>query len=173
MSRVIAIEPMDKDAFAEFGDLLDVSGEADKIINQGLCGRFHDRATLDFTQGRAGISLFKAEPRQLPLSLDMMERHPDGSQAFIPMSMDGFLVIVAKDAANKPGNPRAFLTAPGQAVNFHKGTWHGVLTPLAAPGLFAVVDRIGEGPNLEEHWFDTPYSVELVNKANSAGLAKG
>ena len=91
----------------------------------------------------AGISLFNAETRKLPLSLDMMERHPDGSQAFIPMSMDGFLVIVAEDDRGKPGRSLAFQTAPGQAINFHKGTWHGVLTPLAAPGLFAVIDRIG------------------------------
>ena len=171
MSRVIAIEPMTEAAFAGFGDVMEATGEADKIINQGRCGRFHDRADLSFTQGRAGISLFKAEPRQLPVSLDMMERHPDGSQAFIPMSMDGFLVVVAQDDAGKPGRPRAFQTAPGQAINFHKGTWHGVLTPLAAPGLFAVVDRIGEGPNLEEHWFDAPYTVEPVKEPAGAGLA--
>jgi ureidoglycolate lyase len=53
----------------------------------------------------------------------------------------------------------AFRTAPGQGVNFGRGTWHGVLTPLAAPGLFAVIDRIGDGANLEEHWFETPYAV--------------
>ena len=159
MSRVIAIEPMTKAAFAAFGDVMEAVGDADKIINQGLCGRYHDLATLDVSDGRAGISLFKAEPRQLPLSLDMMERHPDGSQAFVPMSMDGFLVIVAPDEGGKPGRPRAFQTTPGQGVNFHKGTWHGVLTPLTAPGLFAVVDRIGEGANLEEHWFDTPFRV--------------
>jgi len=159
MSRVITIEPLTKAAFAAFGDVMEAVGDPDKIINQGLCGRYHDLAELDFTDGRAGISLFKAEPRQLPLSLDMMERHPDGSQAFVPMSMDGFLVIVAPDEGGKPGRPRAFQTTPGQGVNFHKGTWHGVLTPLTAPGLFAVVDRIGEGANLEEHWFDTPFRV--------------
>ena len=34
-----------------------------------------------------------------------------------------------------------------------------VLTPLHAPGLFCVVDRIGSGDNLEEHWFDDPWTV--------------
>ena len=170
MSRVITIEPLISEAFTPFGDVLDASGEADKIINQGRCGRYHDRARLDFSDGRAGVSLFKAQPRALPLTLDMVERHPDGSQAFVPMSMDGFLVVVAEDEDGAPGRPRAFLTEAGQAVNFHKGTWHGVLTPLAAPGLFAVVDRIGDGPNLEEHWFDTPYSVEPANKSASTGL---
>ena len=157
--QTIVIQPMTAAAFAPFGDLIDCSGAADKIINQGLGGRFHDRAQMDFADGRAGISLFRAEPRHLPLSLEMVERHPEGSQAFIPMSEHGFLVIVAPDDAGKPGQPLAFETAPGQAINFHRGTWHGVLTPLHAPGLFAVVDRIGDGANLEEHWFETAFQV--------------
>lgn len=159
MTRAIRIEPLSRAAFAPFGDVLDTEGAPDRMINQGLCGRFHDRARLDFADGRAGVSLFQAEPRSLPLMLDMVERHPLGSQAFVPMSLDPFLVIVAPDQAGKPGRPRAFLTAPGQGINFHRGTWHGVLTPLAEPGLFAVIDRIGEGSNLEEHRFETPYRV--------------
>ncbi|MDF1619014.1 ureidoglycolate lyase [Pseudothioclava nitratireducens] len=156
MSARIVIQPLTPEAFAPFGDVLEAVGDPDKIINQGLCGRYHDRARLDFGTGRAGISLFKAEPRSLPYRLDLVERHPEGSQAFIPMSLDPFLVIVAPDEGDRPGTPRAFLTAPGQGINFHRGTWHGVLTPLAAPGLFTVIDRIGDGPNLEEHWFDQP-----------------
>ena len=155
----IRIEPLTPAAFAPFGDVLDTDGAPDKMINQGLCGRFHDRARLDFSDGRAGISLFRAEPRSLPLTLDMMERHPEGSQAFVPMSMDPFLVIVAPDAGGRPGVPRAFSTQPGQGVNYHRGTWHGVLTPLAGPGLFAVIDRIGAGPNLQEYWFSAHYTV--------------
>lgn len=162
MTRRIVIEPITKAAFAAFGDVIDTEGDPDKIINQGLCGRFHDRARLDFSDGRAGISLFKAETRTLPLKLEMVERHPDGSQAFLPMSLDPFLVIVAPDEDGRPGKPIAFQTFAGQGINFHRGTWHGVLTPLFAPGLFAVVDRIGDGPNLEEHWFDEPYLVEQV-----------
>ena len=156
---VLLLQPLTAEAFAPFGDLLDTAGAPDKIINQGLCGRFHDRARFDFGDGRAGLSLFQAQPRDLPLALDMMERHPDGNQAFIPMSTHPFVVIVAPDAGDAPGPPVAFTTVPGQAVNYHRGTWHGVLTPLHAPGLFAVIDRIGDGPNLEEHWFDTPYEV--------------
>lgn len=160
MSGIIHIEPLTVAAFAPFGDVLDVSGEPDKIINQGLCGRYHDRAAVDVTDGKAGISLFNAQARQLPLVLDMVERHPDGSQAFLPMSFSPFLVIAAPDENGKPGRPRAFLSTAGQGVNYHRGTWHGVLTPLHAPGLFAVVDRIGAGDNLQEHWFDTPFTVE-------------
>ncbi|WP_170358117.1 ureidoglycolate lyase [Ruegeria arenilitoris] len=159
MTRIIPIAPLTAQAFAPFGDVLEVSGTPDKIINQGQCGRYHDRAVLDFADGRAGISLFDANPRALPYQLDMVERHPQGSQAFVPMTNQPFLVIVAPDEDGVPGRPLAFVTQPGQAVNYHRGTWHGVLTPLHAPGLFAVVDRIGSGANLEEHWFDTPYEV--------------
>lgn len=159
MSAQVKVQPLTAEVFAPFGEVLDVTGDPDKIINQGMCGRYHDRATLDFVEGRAGISLFNAQKRSLPLTLDMVERHPDGSQAFLPMSQEPFLVIVAPDVAGKPGVPLAFVTRPGQGVNFHRGTWHGVLTPLSDAGLFAVVDRIGAGPNLEEHWFQTPFIV--------------
>ncbi|SFU19892.1 ureidoglycolate lyase [Sedimentitalea nanhaiensis] len=159
MSREIVIQPITALAFAPFGDLIDCTGAADKIINQGQCGRYHDRAGLDFGDGHAGLSLFDANPRALPLTLDMVERHPEGSQAFVPMSQHPFLVIVAPDDGGVPGTPLAFRTEPGQAVNYHRGTWHGVLTPLHAPGLFAVLDRIGVGDNLQEHWFTHPYRI--------------
>ena len=159
MTRQIETEPLTTGAFAPFGDLLDCAGDPDKIINQGKCGRYHDRAKLEFGDGRAGISLFKADLRDLPHRLDLLERHPLGSQAFVPMSLDPFLVIVAPDAGGAPGTPRAFLTQAGQAINIHRNVWHGVLTPLSGAGLFAVIDRIGDGDNLEEHWLDTPYTV--------------
>ncbi|MEL6685070.1 MAG: ureidoglycolate lyase [Pseudomonadota bacterium] len=159
MSTTLRLEPLTKEAFAPFGDVLEVAGDPDKIINQGLCGRYHDLAQIDIVDGRAGISLFNAEPCAFPITLDMMERHPEGSQAFLPMSLDPFVVIVAPDDGGAPGHPRAFLTMPGQGVNYARGTWHGVLTPIHAPGLFAVVDRIGPGANLQEHWFDTPYLI--------------
>lgn len=148
---MIRAQPLTAAAFAPFGDVLDTSGEPDKLINAGLCGRYNDRARLDFADGRAGISLFNAKPRSLPYTCDLLERHPLGSQAFIPMTRNPFLVIVAPDAGGRPGTPLAFLTASGQAINLHRGVWHGVLTPLHAPGLFAVVDRIGDGANLQEH----------------------
>lgn len=155
----IAHQPLTAEAFAPFGDVVSLRDKADKIINQGMCGRHHDLAEMDFSDGRAGISLFDAQPRSLPYQLEMVERHPDGSQAFIPMTDSAFLVIVAENLSGQPDMPAAFLTKPGQAINFHRNTWHGVLTPLSSPGLFAVIDRIGDRPNLEEFWFETPYLV--------------
>ncbi|MBK5946164.1 Ureidoglycolate hydrolase [Rhodobacter veldkampii DSM 11550] len=159
-ARDIRAVPLAAAAFAPFGDVLEAAGAPDRIINAGHCARFHDRARLDFgPDGRAGISVFMAEPRALPYRLDLLERHPEGSQAFIPMSLAPFLVIVAPDAGGFPGQPQAFLTAPGQGVNLLRGTWHGVLTPLAAPGLFAVIDRIGPGANLEEVALAEPWVI--------------
>lgn len=160
-NRRIALQPLTAKAFAPFGDVLEATGEPDKIINAGMCGRFHDLANLDFTgkDARAGISLFRSRARALPYTLDMVERHPLGSQAFIPMSADPFMVIVAADNSGAPGTPIAFLTGPGQGVNYHRNTWHGVLTPLIDNALFAVVDRIGAGGNLEEHTFNQPWLV--------------
>ncbi len=160
VSRRVRALPMTAEAFAPFGEVLEAAGAPDVMINRGMCGRWHDLAALDFAGGRAGISLFRAEPRALPLALEMVERHPSGSQAFLPMAPAPFLVVVAPDEGGRPGVPLAFVTAPGQGVNYARGAWHAVLTPLAPPGLFAVVDRIGAGENLDEHWFDVPYVVE-------------
>ncbi|MDZ7822704.1 MAG: ureidoglycolate lyase [Ahrensia sp.] len=165
MGETIVIKPITREAFAPFGDLIDVSGEPDKLINQGLCGRFHDRATFDFGPNcNGGLSLFDAQPRALPYTLEMVERHPLCSQAFIPMHQNPFLVIVAEGAAdnNVPGQVHAFTTKGGQAINFHRSTWHGVLTPLSAPGLFAVIDRVSAGDNLQEHWFAKAKTIVSV-----------
>ena len=154
-------EPLTPQAFAPFGDVLQATGAPDRLINNGYCGRWHDMAQLDFGPGgRAGLNLFKAQPRSLPYVLDLLERHPEGSQAFVPMYETTWLVTVAEDAGGTPVNLRAFLVAPGQGINLHRGTWHGVLTPLAEPGLFAVIDRIGPTANLEEYPLTPHYVVE-------------
>ncbi len=158
MIEIIA-QPLTKETFAPFGDVLELRDTPDKMINQDMCGRHHDLADLDFTDGRAGISLFDAIPRELPYHFNLVERHPLGSQAFIPMSMSPFLVIAAEDLDGTPGTPRAFITRAGQGINFHRNTWHGVLTPLHVPGLFAVIDRIGDGANLQEFTYETGFMV--------------
>lgn len=153
--RQIALEPLTAEAFAPFGEVLEATGDY-RLINAGLCQRHHDRATIDVGDARPGISIFKAEPRTLPYQFDLIEQHPEGSQAFLPMTEHPFLVIVSE---NPEATPRAFLTNGAQGINLFRGTWHGVLTPLHAPGLFAVVDRIGATPNLEEHRFAEPWTV--------------
>ncbi|MFK8078472.1 MAG: ureidoglycolate lyase [Granulosicoccus sp.] len=157
----LRVQPLSSDAFSAFGDILEVQDQPTVMINQGNCARYSDLAMLDFADGRPGISIFHAKPYHSPLTLAMLERHPLGSQAFVPLSDDPFLVIVAEDVSGSPAEPCAFLTNGRQGVNYHRNTWHGVLTPLQGNGLFAIVDRIGAGSNLEEHWFDHPYSIEV------------
>jgi len=161
VSVLLTLEPLTREAFAPYGDVIEVSGEPDKLINQGMCGRFHDLAKLDFGSGRAGISLFDAQARHFPYSLDMMERHPEGSQAFIPLSGVPMIISVAKDNSGKPGQPRAFLSEPHQSINIHRNTWHGVLAPVERAGQYIVIDRIVDTPNLEEYYFQDSYIVNL------------
>jgi len=158
--RHIRPAPLTADAFAPYGEVLSATG-AYRLINDGMCRRHHDLARLDFGAGRAGISIFLAQPRTLPCSLDLLERHPLGSQAFVPMGAQPFLVVVAP---GPDATPLAFITDGAQAINLRRGTWHGVLTPLHAPGLFAVIDRIapdGEAPgaNLVEHRLPAPFLI--------------
>ena len=119
MKRIVA-QPLTDEAFAPFGDVLHASGSPDKMINQGLCGRHHDRARMDFgPDGRAGISIFNAEKRDLPYTLDLVERHPEGSQAFIPMTLEPFLVIVAEDDGGSPRIFRLSSPAPAKGSTFY------------------------------------------------------
>lgn len=156
----IITEPLSAAQFKPYGEVIETQPQPTQIINQGNCHRYTDLAQLEFTDGgRAGISLFQAKACTLPYRLEYVERHPLGSQAFLPMSEHPFLVIVADDDHGCPAIPKAFITRPGQGINYRRDVWHGVLTPLYEGALFAVVDRIGQGVNLEEHWFTEPYIV--------------
>ena len=158
---MILAHPLTSEAFSPFGDVIALGQGETRTINQGLCRRHHDLAEMDFSDGRAAISLFQAALRTLPCSIDLIERHPEGSQAFLPMQDSEYLVVVAPDDAGRPGQPVAFYAKGDQGVNYHRNVWHAVLTPVAGSGLFAVVDRIGSGANLEEHWFDRSITVDI------------
>lgn len=159
MSRLLKAVPISQDAIAGLAELIEATGTPDKLINQGLCGRYHDRATLDI-DGDAGISVFASASFALPFRMEMMERHPLGSQAFLPMQPGEYLVVLAEDRDGAPHRPRAYIAGAGQGVNIGRNIWHGVLCPLSDPGLFMVVDRVSDGPNLQEHWFPEPYTIE-------------
>ena len=157
----IEIRPLTREAFAPFGQVIERDGAQHFPINAGKCTRFHDLAAIETTgeKARPMISLLRGEPYALPLELAMVERHPLGSQAFIPLGDGTFLVVVAEETADGPAEPVAFRTAPGQGVNIARNVWHGVLAPLDAVSDFAVVDRGGEGVNLEEHFYAEPFLV--------------
>ena len=155
-------EPLTKTAFAPYGQVIEADGAHHYPINSGNCERYHDLARIELggVHARPLISLLHSRGFALPLDVNMVERHPLGSQAFYPLSAHPFLVVVAPDEQGTPGTPRAFLTAPGQGVNIAMNTWHGVLTPIGPEADFLCVDRGGEGNNLEEHFFATPWRVE-------------
>lgn len=163
MSRTITARPLTRDAFAAFGDVIDTQCDTHFHINAGKCERFHDLAKVETTgdNARVLISIFKGTPYDFPLKLTMVERHPLGSQAFMPLSPAPFLVVVCHDTPDGPGEPHAFITVSGQGVNYHRNLWHAVLTPIGAPQDFLVVDRGGDGNNLEEHHFSEPWEIRL------------
>lgn len=161
MAERIVARPLTAEAFVPYGDVIEKDGADHFPINNGRCMRYHDLAKIE-TSGpgaRPIVSIASSEPYELPLSLAMVERHPFGSQAFIPLTDRPYLVVVCPDENGVPGCPEAFLAANGQGVNYRQNTWHGVLTPLDLQSDFIIVDRAGEGENLEEFFFDAPYTV--------------
>lgn len=163
MTRTLTAAPLTRTAFAPFGDLLDTDWKDSFPINAGMTQRFHDMAKVEATgpAARVILSIFRGSPYAFPLKLKMVERHPFGSQAFMPLSPAPFLVVVCPDGMQGPGQPHAFVTAPGQGVNYHRNVWHAVLTPIGERQDFLVVDRGGEGNNLEEFVFDEPFEIRL------------
>lgn len=153
---------LSKDKFKAYGEVIEVDGNVPISINSGNCDRYSDLATLDIDKsGQAGISLFDAKAYTNPLTLTYVERHPLGSQAFLPTSTDPYLVIVAADKAGQPQTPEAFVTSGYQGVNYHRNTWHGVLTPIVRQSLFVVIDYIGDENNLQESEFQTPWLIDF------------
>lgn len=147
MSAPLAAEPLTAAAFEPFGEVIACEGPPTFHINDDRCGRYHDLAALDVEGGHLGISLFDSECVTMPFTLALMERHPRGSQAFLPIGLSRCLIVVAGDG-RRPGAPRAFLSAHGQGFNIRRNVWHAPLAPVEG-GRFFVVDRIGEGTNLE------------------------
>ena len=158
---MLTVEPLTAAAFAPFGQVIETDGARHYPINNGMTERYHDLARVELggVHPRPLISIFRGQPYALPLTLKLVERHPLGSQAFYPLSANPWLVIVAEDDAGTPTRLRAFAPASGQGVNIAMNTWHGVLTPLDVASDFLVVDRGGEGNNLEEYHFDAPWTV--------------
>ena len=160
MTRTLPIEPLNKDAFAPFGDVIERSDARELLINEGTAVRFHDLAQVDVTGagGRPLISIFRAAPRPTPTAIRMMERHPLGSQAFYPLAPHDWLVVVCRGmAAPDPATLRCFRATGAQGVNYRPGAWHHPLLVLR-PQEFLAIDRGGPGDNLDEHWFDAPES---------------
>src|SRR4051794_17461618 len=161
MTDTLAIQPLTKESFAPFGQVLETQGAETRLINAGTCTRFHALATVE-TRGegaRAIVSLFRAAPTTLPVRLSMMERHPLGSQAFWPLSGGACLVAAAPDENGRPRAPLVFRASGKRGVCYAPNVWHPPLLALGQPPDFLVVDRGGPGINPEETHYQRPYAV--------------
>jgi ureidoglycolate lyase len=152
------VEPLTRAAFAPFGDVIETEGAMHYPINEGTAERFHDLARIDVGNrgGRAVVSIFIGQPRPRPVTIRMMERHPLGSQAFIPLQSQQYLVVVGEGEAPLPRSLRAFLAKGSQGVNYHRNVWHHPLLVLERESRFLVIDRSGDGENLEEATLSEP-----------------
>ncbi|MBW0001537.1 MAG: ureidoglycolate lyase [Verrucomicrobia bacterium] len=166
--QVLTVQVLTRAAFAPFGDVIELSEAQHFPINGGNTERYHDLANVDLYDqgGRPLISVFRGQPRALPFEVKMLERHPLGSQAFIPLGKRPYAVIVAPEGRLDPEGLRAFITQGWQGVNYAKGVWHHPLIALEMVSDFVVVDRGGEGRNLQEQTLREP--VWLTREALAA-----
>ena len=147
----LTVEPLTAEAFAPFGDVIEPAGAKQVYaINEGTAQRFHDLAALDCNAegGRVIVSLFRAAPRELPFTVRMLERHPLGSQAFVPVDPATRYLAVVSEAPDV--TPRAFLVDRGRGINLKRGAWHHPLIALERESDFLVLDRGGTGANCDE-----------------------
>ncbi len=159
-------QPLTAEAFAPFGDVVETGSKSPLAINAATAQRFDDLAVLDTGDqgGRPNVSIFVGQPRPLPVVIDMVERHPLGSQLFMPLGDYPYLVAVAGGTPPfQASDLSVFLVSDGRGVNYRKGLWHLPLCTLFETGRFLVVDRGGPGDNCDEYQFppDQQITVEI------------
>jgi ureidoglycolate lyase len=150
---VVHAAALSADAFAPFGEVIEIEGRESRLINDGTCRRFDDLAHIDVAEGggRPVLSVFEATPRSLPLKIVALERHPLSSQAFFPLEVRPFLVVVAESGrSGSAGRVHAFLSSGRQGVNYRRNTWHHPLIAIGEVSRFLVVDRGGPAETCEE-----------------------
>ena len=151
--KIIKPIPITKENFAKYGDMISTKNIKPLEINNGYAKRYDGIANLNTSsdKGETTISIFSALKRSFPMKIDMMEKHPLGSQAFVPMKETTFLVFVAPKGVKPNLNEiEAFIVPPGIGVNYNPGTWHFPLISTEDMN-FLVVDRLGDGDNLILH----------------------
>jgi len=165
----LSIEPLTKQAFAPFGEVIETNGVVPLSINQGYAKRFNDLANIDVAAegGQTSISWFVASMRPAPIAIRLMERHPLGSQLFMPLGGTDWLIVVCTDPRNA-ASYRAFAATRHQGVNYARNCWHHPLLVLKDASAFLVVDRKGDGNNLEEYWLDETTQLELMPEHHEA-----
>ncbi|MBT8086757.1 MAG: ureidoglycolate lyase [Gammaproteobacteria bacterium] len=159
---VLRPQPLTRQAFAPFGDVIEASEQRPEAMNEARFERFDDLCNIDLVSGRPAISIARCvAPSELPLRVERVERHPLGSQAFVPLQTCRMVIVVGPpgddvDAADL----RAFVTRPRQGFNYHRGTWHMPLIAFADGDQFLVIDRGGAEANYEEILLDDIVMLE-------------
>ncbi len=144
--------PLTRERFAPYGDVIEAAREA-RAMNDARFERYDDLCDVDLGGGEVAISVTRCRaPTALPLRVDKVERHPLGSQAFVPLAPCRMVIVVAPPGeAVNADELRAFVTNGRQGINYHRGTWHMPLIAFETGQEFLVVDRRGPGSNCEEH----------------------
>ena len=149
-------QPLTRSNFQPFGCVIETDHAESFLINEGTTHRYHALARADVVDGSAIISIFRGTPRPKPIEINMLERHPLGSQAFFPLSPHPWLIVVANGGDTAPGDCRAFTARGDQGIQYARNVWHHPLLVLAPEQDFLVVDRQGDGTNVEEFVFPQP-----------------
>lgn len=162
---ILRPRPLDAESFAPYGEVIEAGGAARRYeINEGSTLRFHDLARIEpGPGGRAIVSIFRCRAGDgSPPRIRMMERHPLGSQAFVPLGGGPWTIVVAPPGETvAPESVEAFVARGDQGVNLAPGVWHHPLIPSAFERDFLVIDRDGEGANCDV----TALSVERLLEA--------
>ena len=156
IERIIKPIKITRTNFAAYGDLISSDDIKPIDINAGYAKRFDNLANINTTKekGETIVSIFSALKRSFPMKIDMMEKHPLGSQAFIPMKETTFLSFVAPPG-EKPDidNIESFIISPRTGINYKPDIWHFPLISTENTN-FLVIDRKGDGENLIIHKFE-------------------
>lgn len=164
MAYILKPEPLTAEAFAPFGEVIETDGHEFSVINYGKTERYSALAALDTLEngGKPTVSIFRSQPAQFPLRLEVMERHPHSSQAFISLERKAFLTIVAP-VGDKPllEQIRLFVVGANQGVNYRRGVWHHYLFSPEGVRDFICLDRTGgTGNNCDEYRFTQEILIE-------------
>ena len=159
MTITLQPEPLTKERFAPYGDVIESVVDRKAAMNAERFERFDDLCSIDMKdEGRVAVSIARCRvATSLPYRFDMVERHPLGSQAFVPLTPCKMVVVVAPpEESVETSALRAFVTNGRQGINYHRGTWHMPLIAFDAGQEFLIIDRAGDVPNCDEHSLDEP-----------------
>jgi len=160
----LVLEPLTAEAFAPFGEVIQRQGVTPQSINYGRTQKFADLARIDTAAegGETTVHLYRSEAVMLPFQIERMERHPLGSQAFMPLHQQPFPVIVAPPGDDPEFQTiRGFITNGEQGINLHKGVWHHYQVSLAGNCVYLVIDRKGPHNNCVEWELDQALMIVM------------